>query len=63
MAVVGMRIHTAAVQQWHIWWRFWLPGEVRMVPPVRIVCIVVWGSGWWLVLAHSIGLFSHQIPY
>ena len=34
-----------------------------MVPPVRIVCVAVWGSGWWLVLAYSIGLFSHHIPY
>ena len=24
-----------------------------MVPPIRIVCIVVWGNGWWLVLACS----------
>ena len=32
-----------------------------MVPLIKIVCIVVWGSGWWLVLSHSIGLFSHHI--
>ena len=25
-----------------------------MVSPVRVICVVVWGIGWWLVLAHSI---------
>ena len=24
-----------------------------MVPAIRIVCIVVWGNGWWLLLACS----------
>ena len=47
----------------HIWWLFWLPGEVWVVPPVRVVGIAVRGSGWWLILAHSIGLFSQHIPY
>ena len=28
-----------------------------------IVGITVWGCGWWLVLAHYIGLFSHKVPY
>ena len=23
-----------------------------MVPPIGIICIAVWGIGWWLVLAH-----------
>ena len=30
-----------------------------MVSPVRVICVAVWGIGWWLVLAHSIGLFNH----
>ena len=34
-----------------------------MVPPIGIICVVVWGICWWLVLAHSIGLFSHHIPH
>ena len=47
----------------HIWWRLWLPGEVRMVPPVRVIGVAIWGNGWWLVLTHNIGMFSHHIPY
>ena len=31
-----------------------------MVPPIRIVRLAVWGIGWWLVLSHSIGLFSDE---
>ena len=34
-----------------------------MVPPVRVIGVTIWGSGWWFVLAHNIGLFSHHIPY
>ena len=30
----------------HIGRRFWFSGEVLVVPPVRIVGIVVWGYGW-----------------
>ena len=33
-----------------------------MVSPIRVICVDVWGIGWWLVLAHNIGLFSHHIP-
>ena len=47
----------------NIWWRLWFPGEVRVVPPVRVICVVVRNSGWWLVWAHIIGLFSHHISY
>ena len=47
----------------HIWRRFWLPGEVRMVPPVRVIGVSIWGNGWWLVLTHNIGMLSHHIPY
>ena len=45
----------------HIGRRFWFPGEVWVVPPVGVVGIAVWGCGWWLVLAHCIGLFSQKI--
>ena len=48
MVVAGKRNHTTAVQQGHIWWRLWFLGEVR-VPPVRVICVVVRNSGWWLV--------------
>ena len=34
-----------------------------MVSPVRVICVVVLGIGWRLVLAHNIGVFSHHIPY
>ena len=25
-----------------------------MVPPVRVICVAIWGSGWWLVLATTL---------
>ena len=34
-----------------------------MVSPVRVICVVVLGIGRRLVLAHNIGMLSHQIPY
>ena len=34
-----------------------------MVSPVKVICVVVLGIGWQLVLAHNIGVFSHHIPY
>ena len=45
----------------HIGRRFWFPGEVWVVPLVGVVGIVVWGCGWWLVLAYCIGLFSYKV--
>ena len=33
----------------HIWWRLWFPGEVRVVPPIRVICVSIRSSGWWLV--------------
>ena len=47
----------------HIGRRFWFPGKVWVVPPIWVVGIFVWGCGWWLVLAHCIGLFSNNFPY
>ena len=34
-----------------------------MVSPVRVICVIVLGIGWRLVLAHKIGMLSHQIPH
>ena len=34
-----------------------------MVSPVRVICVVVLRIGWFLVLAHNIGMLSHQIPH
>ena len=39
--------------------RVWFPGEVRMVSPVRVICVVVLGIGWWLVLAHNTGMLCN----
>ena len=38
----------------HISRGVWLPREIRVVPPIGIICITIWGIGLWLVLAHSI---------
>ena len=46
----------------YISWRVCLPREIRVVPPIRVVCITVWGIGWWLVLADDIGMICHHIP-
>ena len=46
-----------------MWWRFGFPGEVRMVPPVRVIGVAILGSGWWLVLTQNISMLSHYIPY
>ena len=34
-----------------------------MVSPVRVICVVVLGIDWRLVLAHNIGILNHQIPH
>ena len=47
----------------NISWQVWLPREIRMFPPIRVICITVWGIGLWLVLAHGIGMLYHHIPY
>ena len=58
--MAGLKNHTAAV---HIWWRLWLPREVMMVPPIRVIVVAICGSGWCLVLTHNIGMLTHHIPY
>ena len=37
-----------------------LPRETRVVPPIGIICITIWGIGLWLVLAHGIGMLYQQ---
>ena len=34
-----------------------------MVPPVRVIGVSIWGSGWRLVLTHNISMLNHHIPY
>ena len=46
----------------YISWRLLFPKDVGMVPPIRIVSVVVWGIGCWLVLTHCIGLLSLHVP-
>ena len=41
-----MRNHTVVVQQGVHMVEALVSGEVGMVPPIRIVCVVVWGIGW-----------------
>ena len=64
VAVAGLgMIHAAVVQQEAHREEVWFPGEVWVVPPLGIVGIAAWGCGWWLVLAHCIGLFNHKVSY
>ena len=42
MAVFEMRNHTAAMQQGVYMMEALFPGNVRMVPLIRIVCVDVW---------------------
>ena len=41
----------------HIGRRIRFPGEVRVILPIGIVCVTVWGIRLWLVLAHDINMF------
>ena len=34
-----------------------------MAPLVRVINVAIWGSGWWHVLTHNIGMLNHHIPY
>ena len=45
----------------HIGRRFWFPVKVWVIYSVGVIGIDVLGYGWWLVLAHCIGLFSHKV--
>ena len=45
VAMAGLRIHAAVCSRRHKGRRFWFPGEVWVVPPVRVVDIATWGCG------------------
>ena len=45
MVVVEMRSHMVFEQQGAHMVEAWLPGEVRMVPPVRVIGVSIWGIG------------------
>ena len=45
MAVVEMRNQTVVWNQGHISRGVWLPREIRVVPPIGIICIAIWGIG------------------
>ena len=61
--VVEIRTILLLCTRGYICGRVWFPGEVRMVSPVRVICVIVLAIGWWLVLAHNIGMLSYQIPH
>ena len=57
VAVAGLRmIHVAVVQQE-------AHREEALVSRRGLGCSSSWGCGWWLVLAHCIGLFNHIVSY
>ena len=63
VAVAGLRIHAAVVQKEAHREEVLVSRRGLVVPLVGVVGIVVWGCGWWLLLAHCIGLFSHKVPH
>ena len=46
MAVVKMKNHTAVMHQGVYILEVLFPREVRMVPPIEIICVAIWGIGW-----------------
>ena len=56
MAVVEMRNQTVVWHQEAHKQGVRLPREIRVVPPIGIICITIWGIGLWLILAHDIGM-------
>ena len=46
----------------YVWGRLWFPGEVRMVPPIRIICVAIWGIGRWLMLPPQHWLVQLSYP-
>ena len=43
MAMVEMRNQTVVLHQWHIGRGVRFRGEVRVILPIGIVCVTVWG--------------------
>ena len=58
VAMAGMRIHTSAATVHQGGHTLEVFSSKRDYDGVAI-----WGSGWWLVLTHNIGLFNHHILY
>ena len=63
MAVVEMRNQTVVLHQGHISRGIWLPREIRVVPPIGIICIAIWGIGWRFSLTNKIGLIREHLSY
>ena len=57
VAVVEMRNQLWFGTREHIGRRIGFPGEVRVIPPIGIVGITIWGIGLWLVLTYNIFIF------
>ena len=57
MVVVEMRNQTVVWHQGHIGRRIGFQGEVRVIPPIGIVGITVWGIRLCLVLTYGICIF------
>ena len=58
VAMVEMRNQTVVWHQGHIGRGIRFPGEVRVILPIGIVRITVWGIRLWLVLTYDIGIDS-----
>ena len=56
MVVVEMRNQTVVWHRRYISRGVRLPREIRVVPPIGITCITIWGIRLWLVLARGIGM-------
>ena len=40
-----------------------LPRVIRVVPPIGIICIAIWGIGWRFALTNKIGLVKEHLSY
>ena len=56
MVVVEMRIQTVVFTKMCICRGVRLLREIRVVLPIGIISITIWGIGLWLVLTHNIGM-------
>ena len=74
LALKGMRLVAAAAKKWtHTVTAtvylgehklgFWLSKYIRMIPPIWIVGVPIWGVCWPSTLTHYVCLLLHQIPY
>ena len=63
MGVVETRNQTVIWYQGAYKQGIWLTREIRLVPPIRIMCIVIWDIGWRLALTNKIGLIREHLSY